>query len=239
MNEKKLPIPKHLEVENFNPEDYVVPYVNNEGKSLTRLPFPALNTWFHLVYPEGKIATETRPGNAVVIAKARIYANRNDNPDAFIAEAEASRGVIADAPGVNPRVWAQTAAISTALRYAGFGLNCDLMGEEPEDITAEWDELLGGENKPSPAPKKTVDDIIDGDEEPKAKDFSEMTDEEAREAAVKVICTRGKYKGKTLGEVIAEHPDYTNYVLQNFNTDDEIYKAAKVLNDAALRLAGF
>lgn len=243
---KKIPVNPNLQVEDFNPEEYVVDYTNSNGEKLSRLPFNPQLTWFWLRYPDGKISVETRPGKSVVIAKARVYANRNDPVDAFIAEGESSRGISSDIPSINPRNWAQTAAIATALRYAGFGLGYDLAGEEPETITGEWDSLM---DEPAPAvekkaPKTSIDGIVEGEKtEPVAPkksegpDYSSMTEDEALAAASAVVFTNGKFKGKTVAQALHENSRYAVYVLEHFDHEDPIYKAVKVVNDAAMRYA--
>ena len=246
LSENFTPINPNLTVENFNPAEYLKEYKNTSGDVVLRLPFNALLMWFWRIYPEGKIAVETRPGNNVVIAKAKVYANRTDALDAYIAEGESSRGPSPDMPSVNPRNWAQTAAIATALRYAGFGAyEVDIVGDEPESITGEFDSLLDGNTKPV-APKaanKVINDIVDGEtveetpvpnDEP---DFDAMTNDEAVAAAGNVKVPRGKYEGKTMNEVILQNPGYPSYVLKNFDHDSLVYKAAKVLVDAAARMA--
>lgn len=244
---KKIPMNPNLAVEGFNPEDYIQEHTNSNGEKLSRLPFNAQLMWFRLRYPEGKISVETRPGKSVVIAKARVYANRNDPVDAFIAEGESSRGPSSDMPSINPRNWAQTAAIGTALRYAGFGLECDLAGEAPETISGEWDELM--DNPPSfnvsqSEAKNKIESVVeDGSEtttttppSPDFIDYENMSDEEALKAAQGVTFKNGKFKGKTVVQALTEKPNYAAYVLNNFDHDDPLYRAVKVFADAALRL---
>lgn len=254
---KKIPVNPNLKVEGFNPEDYVSEYTNARGEKLSRLPFNAQLMWFRLRYPDGKISVETRPGNNVIIAKARVYADRKDPVDAFIAEGESSRGPSPDMPSVNPRNWAQTAAIATALRYAGFGLEYDLAGEEPETITGEWDALMEGAvaSPTSPKPNQTINNVNRGGDgsvdarvpegttvanAPAASnepDYENMSEDEALSVASNVVLTNGKYKGKTVAQVLAENNRYANYVLNNFDHSDPVYKAVKVMTDAAMRYA--
>lgn len=244
---KKLPLNPNLSVENFNPEDYVQSYTNSKGETLTRLPFNAQLMWFKLVYPKGKIAVETRPGKGVIIAKARIYLDYKDPVEAYVAEGESSRGPSPDMPSINPRNWAQTAAIATALRYAGFGLEYDIAGEEPETITGEWDSLIddsqpvaengtaSAANRGLKTPAKPEAQTSVG--KPDSPDYENMTDEEAIKTAGEVVLVNGRYKGKTIAQAIAENSGYAGYVLNHFDKEDPVYKAVKVLNDAAMRFA--
>lgn len=261
---KKLPMNPNLVVEGFNPEEYVQEYTNTQGEKLTRLPFNAQLHWFQLKYPEGKIAVETRPGKGIIIAKARIYADRKDPIEAYIAEGESSRGPSPDMPSVNPRNWAQTAAISTALRYAGFGIECDLSGDEPETITGEWDSLMEESapavaKAPTKAAPKTAKAVIDNSVEDAGEgvpegtnapvepaipegttnipDYSSMSDDEAVQAASKVIVDKGKHKGKTVAEAVASNSRWAAYVLEKFDENDPIRKAVEVLNNYAMRMA--
>lgn len=267
MSEKEkiqLPVNPNLVVKDFDPENFVQDYTNSKGEKMSRLPFNAQLMWFRLKFPEGKISVETRPGKNVIIAKARVYADRRDPVDAFIAEGESSRGPSPDMPSVNPRNWAQTAAIATALRYAGFGLECDLSGEEPEAISSEWDSLM--ENPDAVETKKTTTAkaakaVIDNTVEDNAEgeginegaiapakpdtapanseipDYANMSDDEAIQAASKVVFKNGKFEGKTVAEALATNSRYAAYVLNNYDKNDPIYKAVEVMNNAAMRLA--
>ena len=117
-------------VEGFDPAPLAVQYDDlNSGESRKRLPVMVQMAWFRLKYPEGRVAISVSPGKDCFVATARVYHHFSDPPEQFLAEATASRGYLADKPGVSPREWAQTAAVGIALRNAGFGLQFGAVGE--------------------------------------------------------------------------------------------------------------
>ena len=124
-------------VDGFDPTPFAVDFTDlNTQETRKRLPVMIQMAWFRLKYPEGRIAVSVSPGKDCFVAVARVYPNYKDNADAYLAEATASRGYLADKPTVSPREWAQTAAIGIALRNAGFGLQFAMAGDEFEETAA-------------------------------------------------------------------------------------------------------
>ena len=206
-------------VEGFDPAAFAVEYTDmNTGEVRKRLPVMIQMAWFRLKYPEGRIAVEVVPAKDCFVAKARVYPNYQDGPECYLAEATASRGPDPDHPSVSPREWAQTAAVGVALRNAGFGLQFGAVGEDysqssPEELATE-----------TPTPKP---------EEP-AYEAEEPSPEEQLRQAMNTPCPIAKYKGKTLGDVLALDPRAISWVANKFTGNSQISEAAKLLCDYAL-----
>ncbi len=245
---------KLYEVKGFNPADYLVDYTDEEtGEVKKRLPFAAQITWFRLVFPNGKIDTSVECENEEdgrFIARAKVYSDFNLPEGAFLASAEQSRRFMSDKPRISPRVAAETAAVSLALRYAGFGCQYDLAGDEPEPELPTDGEKKEKAKKAAKKTAKEINDIVDdsGDTaEDNAEEvatekevaYEDMTPEDAFEKACAVGCTSGKYAGKTLGEVLHLNPGYIDWVVKKVEDhDNPIWKACNYISARAKALAG-
>lgn len=124
-NEVMMPINKELMVEGFNPDDYKQYY--EDGTPY--LPFKVQLTWFRMKYPNGKTPV-FRPEWSLeknfneYVATARVYKDATDAVDNYLSEASAKRGPNTKIQGteveIDPYVDVQRAALSMALRFAGF-----------------------------------------------------------------------------------------------------------------------
>ena len=203
-------------VEGFDPAAFAVEYTDmNTGEVRKRLPVMIQMAWFRLKYPEGRIAVEVVPAKDCFVAKARVYPSYKDGPECYLAEATASRGPDPAHPTVSPREWAQTAAVGVALRNAGFGLQLGAVGEDFSQNAP--DELPPQEETPAkPAGKK------------------EPGPEEQLRQAMNTPCPIGKYRGKTLGDMLTLDPGAIAWVTKKFPESTPIGAAAKLLCDYAL-----
>lgn len=92
-------IEKINEVSGFDPAPFAVDYTDlNTGETRKRLPVMIQMAWFRMKYPEGKISVQVTPAKDCFVATARIYPKYSDPVDAYLAEATASRGYLADSP---------------------------------------------------------------------------------------------------------------------------------------------
>ena len=123
-------------VEGFDPRKYmrVIQQEGQAGKYYLDVAFRKL--WFRLKYPEGKIVKKIlKLTDQVAIVEARVYLNRNDAEENFIANALAQKYMTADGQFGNKFVeLAETAAVGRALSDAGFGLQ---FADKEEDIDPE------------------------------------------------------------------------------------------------------
>ena len=204
------------QVEGFDPAAFAVEYTDmNTGEQRKRLPVMIQMAWFRLKYPEGRIAVEVTSAKDSFVAKAQVYPSYKDGPECYLAEATASRGPDPTHPTVSPREWAQTAAVGVALRNAGFGLQLGAVGEDFSQNAP--DELPPQEETPAkPAGKK------------------EPGPEEQLRQAMNTPCPIGKYRGKTLGDMLTLDPGAIAWVTKKFPESTPIGAAAKLLCDYAL-----
>lgn len=95
------------------------------------IPVDLLRAWFRLVFPKGKIdTTEPIPmpaeGAGFYSCTARVYESNTDMMDNFLAKRAALRGPsVIDGKTVSGYTLCQTAAISLALRDAGFTMRLE------------------------------------------------------------------------------------------------------------------
>lgn len=125
--------PAFYPLEEFDPQNYLRQTINEDGESEWVLDTKVKRFWFRLVYPNGKISSETEQlTDTRAVKKVRIYADRNDPADAFLSEASATR-YFSEGAGSKPYQqyfldWAETIAIGRALANAGFDLPPFTMG---------------------------------------------------------------------------------------------------------------
>lgn len=199
-------------VRDFNPYDFLEPAVDwatgepitdpESGEVKKYLPVRAQQTWFRLLYPEGKIVLKEIPTEEFGWVKfsAEVYADKNDPEGSFLAIAYAERFKIQD-PAYPVFETCQTAAVGRALTIAGFG--CELKTfVSGEDTGAE---IINR--------KPTVDDaiaLIDKKEEnkkesikaeKKPKKEKEKIVEEVPETSAKI---EDNISGENPGEVVFE-----------------------------------
>ncbi len=217
------------QVEGFDPNPFAMELSNlSNGETRRHLPVMIRLAWFRLRYPEGKVAVQVTQVKERFVANARIYASYRDPVDAYLAEASASRGKCADNQSISPREWAQTAAIGVALKYAGFGLQYDLAGEdEPEQLSEDGEELPLSEQAPGNAKRAEMpEEEYTVTEQPPQK---ELTEEEQLELAMQMPCPITKYAGKTLGEVMCLNANAINWLATKYTGDESIQAAARFI----------
>ena len=107
----------------FNPLHYLRENVDEEGNRSLSLDIKYRKHWFRLVYPGGKIVSRFSMTEQGVIFEARVYADKADPEDSFLAVGHASR----DRGGPDAKAyekyfvdWAETMAVGRALTNAGF-----------------------------------------------------------------------------------------------------------------------
>lgn len=222
-------------VEGFDPSALAVEYtdLNSAGGSEKRLRLPVLVQigWFRLKYPEGRIEVPVTAGRDCFVATARIYPHYSTPANQFLAEATVSRGYLADKPTVSPREWAQTAAIGTALRNAGFGLQFSAAGDAFD--TPAVDELGGIMWSGDPADASVGSTPPAPASSPKSAPVTQEPDLSPFEQALKMPCPISKYNGKTLGEVLQIEPKALIWVANKFTGDPAISAAAKLICEEA------
>jgi hypothetical protein len=205
-----------------------------------RLPVMAQIAWFRLKYPEGRFSLSVTAAKDCFVATARVYKDCMDPPECFLSEATASRGYLPEKPTVSPREWAQTAALGIALRNAGFGLQFHAAGESFDEPAA--DEFGNIESPPSAIETETDVTASAPTGEPGEADISvqtesrieERSEEDPFESAKKMPCPIGKYRGKTLGDMISVDPNALVWIANKFTGEAAVSAAAKLICEHAL-----
>lgn len=138
MYEEVSEIQKLNRVEGFDPRRYMRTIQDEGQPARYYLDVAFRKLWFRLKYPEGKIVKHIlKLTDQVAIVEARVYLNRNDEPDNFISNALAQKYMTADTQFGNKYVeLAETAAVGRALSDAGFGLQfADREGDLDPEVT--------------------------------------------------------------------------------------------------------
>ena len=236
-------IEKINEVTGFDPAPFAVDFTDlNTGETRKRLPVMIQMAWFRMKYPEGKISVQVTPAKDCFVATARVYPKYSDPVDAYLAEATASRGYLADKPSVSPREWAQTAAVGIALRNAGFGLQFAMAGEDFEENAPN--ELGMPENGTENQAQQPSRPNQAQPPQPKEEEYTavpaaprELTQEEKLQQAMSKPCPITKFSGKTLGEVLPLDPGAITWVATKFKGDEELSPAARFICEYAAQQA--
>ena len=131
------------DIEGFDPRKFMRVIPSEDGKIRYYLEVAYRKLWYRLKYPEGKIVKWIlKLTDQVAVIEARVYLNRNDPEESYIASAMAQKYYSNEQFGMKYVELAETAAVGRALSDAGFGLQfADLEGEiDPEVVDAPIDE---------------------------------------------------------------------------------------------------
>ena len=143
MYEQETAVAALHQVEGFDPRKYMRLIQKEDQSSRYYLDVAYRKLWFRLCYPEGKIVKTIRSITAqMAIVEARVYLNKNDPDDSYVANAFAQKFREDSEIGQKYVELAETAAVGRALSDAGFGLQfADREKEmDPEVTEAPIDE---------------------------------------------------------------------------------------------------
>ena len=124
-------------IEAFDPRQYMRNLTGSDGTVKQYLDVVYRKLWFRLKNPEGKIVKKLlKLTEQTAIVEARIYLNKTDPEDSYIASAFAQKFVSQDEQfGAKFLELAETAAVGRALADAGYGLQfADLEGEQDPNV---------------------------------------------------------------------------------------------------------
>lgn len=141
-------------VEGFNPLDYVTSSKNDRGEDYINLETKYRQLWFRLCYPHGKVTKKfLRLTDTVAAVEARVYLDKNDPEDNYIASGVAQRFFDPNKDfGLYYLESAETIAEGRALGKAGFGIQfCDFDGQK-DDVMP--DTGIKAQNFAAPAKKQ-------------------------------------------------------------------------------------
>lgn len=143
MYEQETAVAALHQVEGFDPRKIMRLIQKEDQSSRYYLDVAYRKLWFRLCYPEGKIVKTIRSITAqMAIVEARVYLNKNDPDDSYVANAFAQKFREDSEIGQKYVELAETAAVGRALSDAGFGLQfADREKEmDPEVTEAPIDE---------------------------------------------------------------------------------------------------
>ena len=143
MYEQETAVAALHQVEGFDPRKFMRLIQKEDQSSRYYLDVAYRKLWFRLCYPEGKIVKTIRSITAqMAIVEARVYLNKNDPDDSYVANAFAQKFREDSEIGQKYVELAETAAVGRALSDAGFGLQfADRENEmDPEVTEAPIDE---------------------------------------------------------------------------------------------------
>lgn len=143
MYEQETAVAALHQVEGFDPRKFMRLIQKEDQSSRYYLDVAYRKLWFRLCYPEGKIVKTIRSITAqMAIVEARVYLNKNDPDDSYVANAFAQKFREDSEIGQKYVELAETAAGGRALSDAGFGLQfADREKEmDPEVTEAPIDE---------------------------------------------------------------------------------------------------
>ena len=212
--------------------------------------------WFRLKNPEGKIVSKIlQLTDQVAVFEAKIYLDRHDPEEYFVASATGQRFYKPEDPiGEKYVELAETAAIGRALQLAGYGLQFPGQTADPgivdapvsaaefsgftQELPDEPQAFGRGDSWGSPVqavnPNTTAEKVLDPNLP--VETLYGMLDRTKAEA---VVCSFGVNRGKTLGMIAVEKTESLVWIRDSYRGKDNLIKAAAAyLLDTALGMAG-
>ena len=144
-------------VSGFDPRQFLRLNTNEEGRKEWSLDTALKKLWFRMIYPNGRIDTSVlEKDERHIFINARVYADRMDPPENFLAEGKAERFAPVDPSSAKPYEvyfcdWAETVAIGRALTNAGFDLPFVNVLENGVLLNPMTGEVVDGPEPPAPA----------------------------------------------------------------------------------------
>lgn len=248
-------------VEGFDPALYVRETTEMDGSTSSYMDVKYRQLWFRARYPLGKITFVVHElSDAAAVMEARIYTDKTDPPENYIASGLGRRTFDVNDPlGKFYLENAATAALGRALAAAGFGSQfCDSSNDmDPNPVDAPVPITPPGTAAAAPvaapaglpagsaapvttravAPASTSTPAVPYNEQTPVSDIvAQMTVEEAQNTPVPF--KNGDWAGKTLAWVAQYHPDQLAWLRDQYAGKNNIVRAAAiVLINAATQAA--
>lgn len=153
-------------VDNFDPSKFLITSVK-DGETRQYLETQMRTLWFRLAHPEGQVrSTIVQLTDTMAVVEARVYLNRTDSDDDFIANATAQRFASQDPTfGAKFLESAETAAAGRALGRAGFGTQfCVAPGEGEDGVVDTGVKVDSTPAEPQVMPGSTAEQPSTGQE---------------------------------------------------------------------------
>lgn len=262
---ESLPVVAELNrVEGFDPRLFMREIETETQEKQLYLDVKYRKLWFRLKHPNGKIKKSIiKLTEQLAIVEAKVYLDKNDSEDNYVASALAQRFLQQDDRFGNRYVeLAETASVGRALADAGFGIQfCDI-GEESDpgivdsgipvgpsdgkgaDPVTGTQPSSNGQSTAGAAPAKTPAPA-QPPQQPKTQPpkasytLATPVDEICKlmplDEAKRVVVDCGIFKGKTLGQVALEKPGSLDWYVDAYKGPNNILRAgAKLLIDSAI-----
>jgi len=230
-------------VEGFDPRPLMRVISKDGQESQLYLDVQFRKLWFRLRYPEGKIQKRIKQmTDDFAIIEARVYLDRNDAEDNYVANAFSRRFCNDGEFGPKYLELAETAAVGRALADAGFGSQFADAEGDADPVQVDAGITVGAEASDDPfADVKGVKFTPAAAMAPAKPTYTTATDVETilasmtLDAAKAVTVNIGMHKGKTLGQVAMERPGDLQWYVNSYSGPDNILRAAaRLLMDTAM-----
>ena len=258
-NTMRRNIPAINEVDGFNPADFVRELKGDDGESSAYLDVKYRLLWFRLDHPNGKIVPEIiSVDNTSAVVCCKLYLDRSDPADQFIAMSYAQRFANAEKFGDRFLEIAETAAMGRVLAAAGYGTQFCSSGDMLSGIIAdaplelrdlsEVEDTEGthpsqqGTVIPAPvpvAPQPAAPIVPQAPSRPEPKTVEELLAVMTLDEAKSVMVDFGRYSGTTLGQIAMIKPADLEWFVRNYSGRNIAVKAgATLLLNMAQKKAG-
>lgn len=244
-------IPAINAVDGFNPAEFTRELPNEDGTMSMYLDVKYRLLWFRLHRPEGKIDSEIiRVDDKSAVVSCKLYNDKNDPAEQYIARACAQRFVSSDKFGDRYLEIAETAALGRVLAAAGYGTQfCgasdmlgDVIADAPIDLPPEDDDVPVTGNRvvhQMAQPEPAVQPLETMAREPESKPatrkrsdhvtLEELLDSMTLEDAKNVVVDVGRYAGVTLGEIAIRKPSDLDWYVNFYSGRNLALKAGAIL----------
>ena len=243
-------IPAINAVEGFNPAEFTRELSNEDGTMSLYLDVKYRLLWFRLHRPEGKIDSEIiRVDDKSAVVSCRLYNDKNDPAEQYIARACAQRFVSSERFGDRYLEIAETAALGRVLAAAGYGTqfcgSSDMLGDviadapielppEDDDLPAPASRVVHQMAQPEPATPVLQAPIREPEIKPvrkrsEAASVEELLNTMTLEDAKNVVVDVGRYAGVTLGEIAIRKPSDLDWYVNFYSGRNNALKAGAIL----------
>ena len=252
-----ITIPAINAVDGFNPAEFTRELTNEDGTMSLYLDVKYRLLWFRLRRPEGKIDSEiVRVDDKSAVVCCRLYNDKSDPADQYIARACAQRFVSSDRFGDRYLEIAETAALGRVLAAAGYGTQfcgsqdmlTGVIADSPVELTQEngsspdTGKVQIPPAVPAPPERQPIQSQQSGADPAKRKEpptLDELLETMTLEEAKNVVVDVGRYSGTTLGEIAVRRPGDLEWYVRYYSGRNTALKAgATLLVRAASQKAG-
>ncbi len=239
-------------VDGFNPAEFTRELRNEDGSTSLYLDVRYRLLWFRLHRPDGKISSEViHVDDRSAVVRCRLYNDRNDGAEQFVAQAFAQRFAGEGRYGGRYLETAETAALGRVLAAAGYGTQFCGLSDLPGGVIADAPVEMRRAEADAAAPDgKTagqpaapghlrIEPVRPSAEEDPQQTLEALLDTMTLEDAKAVTVDFGRYAGCPLGDVALRKPGDIEWYARNYRGHNLALRAgAMLLLRAAARKAG-